>query len=162
MEEVVRRNASRLLLAAALVSVAVPAYALEPKKPSQIVTLVESSESCTLSPGAGLRISRRILPDGTEQPFEIPNGQVFVVTRVGYSAHTGTALDSGELLFERDGAPWWFARLPVVFAANGTATGLVEVHAVIGAGGQVCIRGQGPPAVTVDHGSAEGYLTKAK
>jgi hypothetical protein len=157
-----RRIVSRLLLVAALALAAPAAFALEPKKPSQIVTLVESSDGCTNSPSSGLRISRRILPDGTEQPFEIPNGQVFVVTRVAYSAHTGTALDSAEILFERDGAPWWFTRLPVVFGASGTASGVVAVHAVIGAGGQVCLRGQGPPAVTVDHGSAEGYLTKAK
>ena len=74
----------RLLLALALALVPLSAQALEPKKPSQLVTLVPSN---TCENGEGFVYGNRVNPDGTFSSFTIPPKQVLVVTRLG---ETGT------------------------------------------------------------------------
>ncbi len=136
-----------------------PAAGLEPKKPSQLVTLTASG-SC--SNGSGLLYGRRVLPNGTDTPFVIPKGQVLVVTRWGFAFQNNTGLAGSVALLDADGAPWWFARVAYTFDADGRGGAVIGLSAVVGEGQTLCARGAGLPAVTPDIGFVEGYLTKAK
>ena len=132
---------------------------LEPKKPSQLVTLTFSG-AC--SSGSGLLYGRRVLPNGTDTPFVIPKGQVFVVTRWGFAFQNNTGLAGSIAILDADGAPWWFARVAYTFDADGRGGAVIDLAAVVGEGKTLCARGAGLPAITPDPGFIEGYLTKAK
>jgi hypothetical protein len=148
-----------LLVPFLLAAVSLPAAAVEPKKTSQLVSLTFSAQC---GGGDGLVYGQRVMPDGTAVPFAIPAGQVLVVTRVGYRFHTETGATSSIILIERDGAPNWIARVGIAFDAAGDSAGVIELNGVVGAGGQVCVRGAGAPDFVPDIGFVEGYLTKAK
>lgn len=94
-----KRLSCAVTLVGALLATAAPAGALEPSKPSQIVTI---STARTASPSTCGGFSNvfafdtRHLPDGTDAPFSIPAGQVLVVTSgevwyFGSASSTGTA-----------------------------------------------------------------------
>src|SRR5262249_45023559 len=84
-----RSDRAPWILGVLVLSAAVPAAAdLAPAKASQIVTLTTSGASCPL---AGDLIDRQVLPDGTKQPFSIPEKQILVLTEFDWSTTAGDA-----------------------------------------------------------------------
>lgn len=148
-----------LLLVLAGAVLPVSASALEPKKPSQLVTLLPSGNCAG---GEGFLYGFRAGPDGSVAPFVIPQGQVLVLTRwgFGFSGGTGTASAFANLTIEGgiQVATSYFA-----FDADGYGGGTVALSTVVGAGGTLCgSHSSGFNNVGPLGGFIEGYLTKAK
>lgn len=88
----------RFVLFLILILMAAQAAALEPKKASEIVRVEGgvTSNNCVNPPGA-LVFDTQLLPDGTEQPFEIPKKKVFVMTEVEILGFGGTPGDNNQV-----------------------------------------------------------------
>lgn len=150
------------LVALALASFAfsAPARALEPKKPSQLVTLTPSG---TCAGGEGFRYGNRVHPDGTFTPFTIPPKQVLVLTRWSFIFSGGAAVASAAAVLETEGASAAHVRRYFPFDADGRGGGESELSVVIGEGQTLCGYAlSSDPAVGPFDGFLQGYLTKAK
>jgi hypothetical protein len=148
-----------LLLALAGAVLPVSASALEPKKPSQLVTLLPNG-NC--DGGEGFLYGFRAGPDGSFAPFTIPQGQVLVLTRwgFGFSGGTGTTSAFANLTIE-GGIQVAFSYF--AFDADGYGGGTVPLSTVVGAGASLCgSHSSGFNNVAPLGGFIEGYLTKAK
>ena len=152
----------RLLAFAAFASLAVsaPAHALEPKKPSQLVTLTPSG---TCQGGEGFLYGNRVNPDGTFAAFTIPPKQVLVLTRWNFLFSGGTTIASAAAGLQTEGGTAAHARVYVPFDADGRGHGSVALSAVIGEGETLCgFHNAVLGSVAPYDGFIEGYLTKAK
>jgi hypothetical protein len=152
----------RRIALAALASLAVsaPVHALEPKKPSQLVTLVPS-ETC--AGGEGYLYGNRVNPDGTYAPFTIPPKQVLVLTRWTFLFTGGTTVASAPAALQTESGTTTHARVFFPFDADGRGGGSIELAAPIGAGQVLCgFHSSDAAAVSPFDGFIEGYLTKAK
>ena len=149
---------TRLLVLLALVGASSPvaASALEPKKASELVTLLPQD---VCDGGNGFRLSVRVSPDGSIVPFSIPQGHVLVVTRWGFVFNGGTGASTAASLLVEGASTSQLAvtYLPLDSSGNGGAT--LELSAVVGAGATLCSRGSG---VNASGTFVEGFLTKAK
>jgi hypothetical protein len=135
------------------------AGALEPKKPSQLVTLV-ASDDC--ESGAGFLYGTRLLPDGTATAFTIPPKQVLVVTRWGFNFNGGSGLAGANAFLRIDGTSAAIAHLTFAFDAEGRAGDAVDLQGVVGEGRALCGYHNAGASVTPGSGFVEGYLTKAR
>lgn len=150
----------RLLLALALALVPLSAQALEPKKPSQLVTLVPSN---TCENGEGFVYGNRVNPDGTFSSFTIPPKQVLVVTRWAFTFNGGTGIAGAGAALQVEGAASALARIHFDFNAEGGGGAVTELSAVVGEGEVLCgFHNSGLNSVGPFDGFIEGFLTKAK
>jgi hypothetical protein len=152
----------RLLAVAALVSLAVsaPVHALEPKKPSQLVTLTPTAPC---EDGEGFLYGNRVNTDGTFAPFTIPPKQVLVLTRWTFMFDGGTGAASAAAVLRTESATAAHARVYFAFDAEGRGGGSTELAAAIGEGQSLCgFHSSGLASVAPADGFIEGYLTKAK
>lgn len=148
-----------LLLALAGAALPLSASALEPKKPSQLVTLLPSGPCAA---GEGFLYDLRVGADGSTAPFTIPQGQVLVVTRWGFGFSGGTSVASAFANLAIEGSVP-VASGYVAFDAEGYGGGTLELSSVVGAGAVLCgSHGSGSSSVAPLGGFVEGYLTKAK
>jgi hypothetical protein len=86
---------------------------LSPTKPSDLVTIQTSFQSCNGTPWKAL--DQQMNPDGTLSPFTIPAGQVLVVTGVDFvSRRTGSAGHSAEFFLFPSAANINVNNLPIV------------------------------------------------
>jgi hypothetical protein len=152
-----RRLAFALLASLALGS---PVHALEPKKPSQMVTLGPAAECQN---GEGYLYLNRINPDGTFASFTIPPKQVLVVTRWHFSFTGGAGAASTLAILQTNDATAAHARAYFPFDADGRGGGTIDLSLVIGEGEVLCgYHTSGVASVAPLDGFIEGYLTKAK
>lgn len=150
----------RFLLALALVLLPLSARALEPKKPSQLVTLVPS---ITCENDNGFVYGNRVNPDGSLSPFAIPPKQVLVVTRWGFTFTGGGVTAGAGVTLQVQGAVAALARLYFNFDADGNGGGVTELSAVVGEGQVLCgSHNSGLNSIAPFDGFVEGFLTKAK
>jgi len=150
----------RILLPLALLLIPLAAGALEPKKPSQLVTLVPSN---TCENDNGLLYGTRVNPDGTFSSFTIPPKQVLVVTRWGFSFNGGGVTAGAGAALQVQGAAAALARLYFNFDADGNGGGVTELSAVVGEGQVLCgFHNSGLNSIAPFDGFIEGFLTKAK
>jgi hypothetical protein len=148
------------LVALASLAVSGSALALEPKKPSQLVTLVPSADC---ENGDGFLYGNRVNPDGTFAPFTIPPKQVLVPTRWTFVFNGGGGAASAGAELRTQNATTPHARVYFAFDADGRGGGSVELAAVIGEGQQLCgSHNSGFASTAPFDGFIEGYLTKAK
>jgi hypothetical protein len=132
-------------------------------RPSDVVDLDATllSDGCTNPPGART-FDTRLLPDGTEEEFEIPPGQVLVVTAVeilGFGASSGANIQTR--LFRTVGLQAHNAAIRESFASSsGRIFHIYEFSPglVVASGGQVCTNSN-DPGVTLT-GRLRGFLKK--
>jgi hypothetical protein len=72
------------------VSGGIAAAALAPSKPSQIITLFNTSGTACGS-SHGLAVDHIVKSDGSSAAFTIPAGQVLIITSIDWSAEVATA-----------------------------------------------------------------------
>jgi hypothetical protein len=72
------------------VSGGIAAAALAPSKPSQIITLFNTSGTACGS-SHGLAVDHIVKSDGSSAAFTIPAGQVLIITSIDWTAFTNTA-----------------------------------------------------------------------
>ena len=147
-----------LLLALAGALLPVSASALEPKKPSQLVTL-EANDPC--DQGKGQIYDLRVLPDGSTAPFTIPQGQVLVVTRWMFDFYGGSS-GAGAFAYLKIEGGDGLGRARFLYDPQGNGGGTLELSGVVGAGQTLCGTHSDVPGVGSLGGFIEGYLTKAK
>jgi hypothetical protein len=141
-------------------AVSAPVHALEPKKPSQLVTLVPSAPC---ENGEGLLYGNRVNPDGTHAPFTIPPKQVLVLKRWSFVFNGGGGAASATAALQVEGATSALARVYFPFDADGRGGGATELSAVVGEGETLCgFHTSGIASTAPFDGFVEGYLTKAK
>ena len=149
-----------VLAASAALAVSAPVHALEPKKPSQLVTLVPS-ETC--AGGEGFLYGNRVNPDGTSGTFTIPQNQVLVLTRWTFIFGGGTAVASAVAALQTVGSTTPHVRVYFPFDADGRGGVSTELSTTIGAGVELCgFHNSVSGSVFPYDGFIEGYLTKAK
>jgi hypothetical protein len=151
------------LLAAPFLAIALlpaPAGALEPKKPSDLVTLIPFG---TCFEGRGLFYTKRVAPDGTYSDFVIPEKHVLVVTRWTYIFAGGNTGDAAEVQLRADGEDGYIANGLVTMGPTLRDGGTVDAAGVVGAGEVLCgIRATGSGDIFPGGGLVEGFLAKAK
>jgi hypothetical protein len=148
------------LVALASLAVSGPALALEPKKPSQLVTLVPSAEC---ENGEGFLYGNRVNTDGSLAPFTIPPKQVLVLTRWSFVFGGGGGAASANAILRTQTGVAPVARVYFTFDADAQGGGSTELAAVIGEGQQLCgYHSSGFASTAPFDGFIEGYLTKAK
>ena len=82
---------------------------LAPEKPSDLVVLTSVGSSGVCNPSANtIRVDSQILPDGTQQPFVIPEGDVLILTGISVRHRYPNALATAQAvryLLRIDGGP---------------------------------------------------------
>jgi hypothetical protein len=137
------------------------AGALAPAKASDLVVAVTKDQVATCT-GGGRPFDTRILPDGSEEPFVIPEKRVLVITSLDWNL--GSSPGAGELalptVLVKNGAN----SFPILQASgftdpDGTAGGTVLVPngVPVRAGSQLCILGGTQP-----NGLIHGFFAKDK
>jgi hypothetical protein len=150
----------RILLPLALALLPLSAKGLEPKKPSQLVTLVPSN---TCENDNGFVYGNRVNPDGSFSSFTIPPKQVLVVTRWGFVFSGGGVTAGAAAALQVEGAASALARLYFNFDADGNGGAVTDLSAVVGEGKVLCgFHNSGLVSVAPIDGFIEGFLTKAK
>src|SRR5262245_51829950 len=129
---------------ALLLAAEASAGALEPKKPSDVVTLTTSGTVCPDFASAML-LDRRITPDGTQEPFVVPAKRVLVITKLEVTANGVASLANHSI-----GAALVFGaspsfQTPGFVTARADADGVFSIHEpippgiVVGPGTNLCI-----------------------
>ena len=150
----------RFLLPLTLALLPVAAQALEPKKPSQLVTLVPSG---TCQSDDGFLYGNRVNPDGSFSSFTIPPKQVLVVTRWAFTFTGGAGTAGTVAALATSDATSALARVYFPFDADGSGGGATELSAVVGEGEVLCgFHVSGLQTIAPFDGFIEGFLTKAK
>jgi hypothetical protein len=137
------------------------AAALAPAKASDLVVAVTLDQAATCT-GGGRPFDTRVLPDGSQVPFVIPEKRVFVITSLDWNL--GSGAPAGELALPTVLVKNGTNSFPIIQASgftdpDGTAGGTVLVPngAAVRAGSQLCILGGTQP-----NGLLHGFFAKDK
>ena len=165
-----KRFSGSLALFAVLVGTAVPSSALEPSKPSEIVTI--STEQSAGPPTCGgfsnvILFSRQHLSDGTMGNLAIPAGQVLVVTSGEVWFFSGTVgTPAIAELGIGSSASGDFSGLQVVLSGISDSSGYTHEFfslrpgIVIKSGKSLCIQQSGAGPYPFLFATVNGFLAK--
>jgi hypothetical protein len=136
------------------------AAVLAPSKPSQVVTLtgaVGVSAACPSGVVAGRMVDTQHNPDGTSVPFNVPVGDVFVVTSWEWSGAGSASSTIGMGLVLVDSAATFLGTFSKGSAASDSAgfgggTVVIPSGFVVNSGISMCYAGGGASASVIVHG----------
>lgn len=124
---------------------------------SQLVTL-RPIPGAACAVGSGFLLDARILPDGSYEPFAIPNGQVLVLTGISWSTIGAVGEDSEISLRINPSGALVFHATAIVDSLNNGSGNVAVPGIVVRSGSQLCFENtSGAPAMIFD-ATAHGFL----